>query len=159
MAASDAFKAAARATSYCCVSWSSYFEENEVGRWPQKTEDMQLQCQVKKWKDIPEQVHPDGMEAAKAARRIAKGKGGKSTKTDTATAKPEAESSSAPISLEPESSSAPIKIEEEESASAGKKRPLEEETAGETNKKVKVGLAQCRCAACCGGCCCCGLVG
>jgi len=140
--------------------YTDYFETNEVGRWPGKTEDMQIQCNVIKWKDIPEQLHPDGMEAAKAARRIAKGKGekvpkGETPTTDAAAAtkteagesssapiglEPESgsapiglepESGSAPIGLEPESGSAPIKLEEEDSSLGGKKRPLEDEEVKE----------------------------
>jgi len=48
-----------------------HFCEHEVGWYTKRTEEMTINCEVTKWKDLPSVVHePEGVEKAKALRKL-----------------------------------------------------------------------------------------
>ena len=112
-----------------------HFVDHEISRWPDKTEDMIVLCDVKKWKDLPRELFPDGIDAAKADRRRAKGKSEKAPKGEAAATEGQPESSTVEASMD---SCAPIKLEEDEPRAGGVKRerPDEGKVVDDT-KKIK----------------------
>jgi len=106
-------------------------DKGEVCRWRDKTEDMTISLDCKKWKDLPKDVHSDGYEVAYAQWRERKGK---STKTAPATTPggTTLDASAAPIVMDASAAPIVMNVDADASESLGKRaRPEESEEAKE----------------------------